>query len=113
MAYDEDLADRVRALMPRGERASVIEEKRMFGGIAMMLNGNMAVVIRGKGGLMVRVDPDDSDRLQAEPGAQATEMRGRPMRGWLTIDPTACAKDADLRRWVNRGVSYTQGLTPK
>jgi TfoX/Sxy family transcriptional regulator of competence genes len=113
MAYDEDLANRVRALMPRGKQAPAIEEKRMFGGIAVMLNGNMAVVIRGKGGLMVRVDPDESDRLLAEPGAQATEMRGRPMRGWLTIDPAACAKEADLRRWVSRGVSYTQGLLPK
>jgi TfoX/Sxy family transcriptional regulator of competence genes len=113
MAYDEDLANRVRALMPHGKQSPAIEEKRMFGGIAMMLNGNMAVVIRGKGGLMVRVGPDESDRLQAEPGAQATEMRGRPMRGWLTIDPAACAKEADLRRWVNRGVSYAQGLPSK
>ncbi len=113
MAYDEDLATRVRALMPRGKGAPTIEEKRMFGGIAVMLNGNMAVVIRGKGGLMVRVDPDESDRLEAEPGAAATQMRGRPMRGWLTIDPTACTKDADLRRWVSRGVGYTQGLPAK
>jgi len=113
MAYDEDLANRVQALMPHGKRAPVIEEKRMFGGIAVMLNGNMAVVIRGKGGLMVRVDPAESDQLQAEPGAHATEMRGRPMRGWLTIDPVACAKDADLRRWVSRGVTYTTGLSSK
>jgi TfoX/Sxy family transcriptional regulator of competence genes len=113
MAYDEDLANRVRALVPHGKGAPVIEEKRMFGGIAVMLNGNMAVVIRGKGGLMVRVDPAESDQLQAEPGAQATEMRGRPMRGWLTIDPGVCAKEADLRRWVSRGVNYTQGLPSK
>lgn len=85
----------------------------MFGGIAVMVNGNMAVVIRGKGGLMVRVDPAESDRLEAEPGAHAAEMRGRQMRGWMTVDAAACAKDADLRRWVDRGFSYARGLPPK
>ena len=99
--------------MPRGERASVLEEKRMFGGNTGPEIGERAAVIRGKGGLMVRVDPSESDRLQTEPGAQVSEMRGRPMRGWLTVDPAACAKDADLRRWVSRGVTYTTGLAPK
>jgi TfoX/Sxy family transcriptional regulator of competence genes len=110
MAYDEELADRVRELIA-GERG--IDERRMFGGLAMMLNGNMAVVIRGRGGLMVRVDPAESDRWLAERGARATEMRGRPMRGWVTVDAAACAKSADLRRWVGRGIGYARGLPAK
>jgi TfoX/Sxy family transcriptional regulator of competence genes len=110
MAYDEDLANRVRELIA-GERG--IDERRMFGGLAMMVGGNMAVVVRGKGGLMVRVDPADADRLLAERGAQATEMRGRPMRGWITVDAAACAKKADLRRWVTRGVEYARRLPTK
>ena len=110
MAYDEDLAARVRDLVGREPRFA---ERRMFGGLAIMLNGNMAVVVRGTGGLMVRVAPADSERLQAEPGAQPTVMRGRPMRGWITVDPSACAGDADLARWVGRGVSYAGTLPAK
>jgi TfoX/Sxy family transcriptional regulator of competence genes len=110
MAYDEDLADRVRALLS-GE--SGIDEKRMFGGLAMMLNGNMAVVVRGKGGLMVRVDPATTERLLTEPGTEAMEMRGKSMAGWITVEPAACAKAADLRRWVRRGVTYARSLPAK
>ncbi|MET8907492.1 TfoX/Sxy family protein [Micromonospora sp. NPDC004551] len=110
MAYDEHLADRVRELV---ERAPGFAEKRMFGGLAMMVKGNMAVVVRGAGGLMVRVDPAESERLEAEPGAQATVMRGRPMRGWITVDPSACAGDGDLARWVDRGVGYAGTLPAK
>ncbi len=112
MAYDEGFANRVRAAVARTVTAPV-DEKRMFGGIALMLAGNMAVVIRGKGGLMVRVDPDETERLAGEPGAAVTEMRGRAMRGWITVAPEACAKDTDLRRWVQRGVTYTQTLPAK
>jgi TfoX/Sxy family transcriptional regulator of competence genes len=110
MGYDEDLANRVRELIAAEPGYS---EKRMFGGLAMLLAGNMAVVVRGRGGLMVRVDPAESERLRAEPGASPTEMRGRPMRGWITVAPSACARDADLRRWVERGVSYTRTLANK
>ncbi|MFG2053327.1 TfoX/Sxy family protein [Micromonospora sp. NPDC048930] len=110
MAYDEDLANRVWDLIGREPG---IGEKRMFGGLALMLNGNMAVVIRGEGGLMVRVDPAQSEQLLTEPGAQPTQMRGRPMRGWITVEPSACAKDVDLRRWVDRGVTYTRSLPAK
>jgi TfoX/Sxy family transcriptional regulator of competence genes len=112
VAYDEGFANRVRAAVSRKVTAPV-EEKRMFGGIALMLSGNMAVVIRGKGGLMIRVDPDETEKFAGEPGAEATEMRGRPMRGWITVAPDACAADADLRRWVQRGVTYTQTLPAK
>ncbi|KAB1908370.1 TfoX/Sxy family protein [Micromonospora sp. AMSO31t] len=110
MAYDEDLANRVRELLGREPG---LAEKRMFGGLAMMVRGNMAVVVRGAGGLMVRVDPGESERLEAEPGAQATVMRGRPMRGWITVDPSACEGDADLARWVDRGVRFTGTLPAK
>jgi len=110
MAYDEDLANRVRALVG-GE--SGLDEKRMFGGLAMMLNGNMAVVIRGKGGLMVRVDPATSEQLLKEPGTQPMEMRGRSMAGWITVEAAACTQAADLKRWVRRGVTYARGLPAK
>ena len=110
MAYDEDLAYRVRKLVGSGPE---IVERRMFGGLALMLNGNMAVVVRSAGGLMVRVDPAQFDRMVTEPGAEPTQMRGRPMRGWITVAPAACALDADLRRWVNRCVAYTGGLPAK
>jgi TfoX/Sxy family transcriptional regulator of competence genes len=110
MAYDEGLADRVRELIGREPG---LAEKRMFGGLAMMVDGNMAVVIRGAGGLMVRVDPAESAQLQTTPGVDATVMRGRPMRGWLTVDPSACEEDVDLRGWVDRGVTYARSLPPK
>jgi TfoX/Sxy family transcriptional regulator of competence genes len=110
MAFDETLANRVRELIGGGPEVS---EKRMFGGVAILLNGNMAVVIRGRGGLMVRVDPDQSEKLQAEPGAALAEMRGSPMRGWITVEPSGCTKAADLRRWVNRGVTFTRSLPAK
>jgi TfoX/Sxy family transcriptional regulator of competence genes len=110
MVYDEDLANRVRELVGREPG---IGEKRMFGGLALMLNGTMAVVIRGAGGLMVRVDPAQSEQLRTEHGVQPTQMRGRLMRGWITVDPSACAKDVDLRRWVNLGVTYTRSLPMK
>ena len=90
-----------------------LAETRMFGGLAMMVSGNMAVVVRGAGGLMVRVDPMEFERLQTEPGVQAAVMRGRPMRGWLTVGPSACATELDLSRWVNRGVTYARGLPAK
>lgn len=82
----------------------------MFGGLALMLNGNMSVVVRGRGGLMVRVDPTDADAFATEPGAAFTEMRGRPMRGWITVSPEVLGKDADLRRWIKRAVSFTSAL---
>jgi TfoX/Sxy family transcriptional regulator of competence genes len=109
MAYDEGLATRVRKLVG-GEPG--ITEKKMFGGLAMVLEGNMAVGVRGKG-LLVRTDPDEQDELLAEPGARMFDMSGRPMRGWLLVDAEGCAKDADLRRWVGRGVAYAKSLPPK
>ncbi|MBB5114976.1 TfoX/Sxy family protein [Micromonospora echinospora] len=110
MAYDEDLANRVRELLgPEPD----ISERRMFGGLAMMLRGNMAVVVRGAGGLMVRVDPAEADSARGEPGAEATVMRGREMRGWVTVSSDACERDADLARWVDRGVRSARTLPAK
>ncbi|GIJ73987.1 TfoX/Sxy family protein [Virgisporangium ochraceum] len=110
MAFDEDLADRVRALVAHRPG---FEEKRMFGGAAMMLRGNMAVVVSGKGVLMVRVDPADSDELVAGNGVELMVMKGRPMKGWVTVDPSACATDAALRAWVDRGVAFAATLPAK
>jgi TfoX/Sxy family transcriptional regulator of competence genes len=113
VAYDEAFADRVRVLVA-GQRAGPVTEKRMFGGLAFMLAGNMAVVVHGNSrGLMVRVDPAQTDALAAEPGAAVMEMNGRSMRGWITVAADALAIDADLRRWVERGVAYARTLPPK
>jgi TfoX/Sxy family transcriptional regulator of competence genes len=110
MAYDEQLADWVRTLL-KSERT--LEEKRMFGGLGMLVNGNMAVAVRGKGGLLVRVDPDDAEDALSEPGARLMVMRGKKMRGWITVDPKACARRADVQRWVKRGVTYAKTLPKK
>ncbi len=110
MAYDEDLANRVRELVGR---ESALAEKRMFGGLAFLLRGNMAVVVRGKGGLMVRVDPAESGDLQARPGVEAMVMRGREMAGWLVVEPEELARDADLKEWVDRGCAYAKSLPAK
>jgi TfoX/Sxy family transcriptional regulator of competence genes len=110
MAYDEELANRVRSLV--GGEAGLTEQ-RMFGGLAMLLHGNMAVAVRGRGGLLVRADPEESERWLAEPGVSFMEMRGRSMAGWVQVEAAACEKAADLKRWVRRGVSYAQSLPPK
>jgi TfoX/Sxy family transcriptional regulator of competence genes len=110
MAYDEKLAGRVRALL---EGETKLEEKRMFGGLAMLLRGNMAVAVRGTGGLLVRVDPDASDDALAEPGAKLMTMRGKRLPGWIAVDAEACKKADDLRRWVKRGVIFAKSLPAK
>jgi hypothetical protein len=110
MAYDEDLANRVRELVGR---ESGLAEKRMFGGLAFLARGNMAVAVRGKGGLMVRVDPAESGDLQARPGVEAMVMRGREMAGWLIVEPARVARDADLKEWVDRGLAYARTLPAK
>ena len=105
MAYDEALADRIRALV-RAEQS--VTEKKMFGGLAFLVGGNMAVAASGQGGLLVRVDPDESDQLVRTTAAETMVMRGRPMRGWLRVD----AGD-DVADWVARGVGYARSLPPK
>src|SRR3954470_8075606 len=110
MAYDEDLANRIRELMA-GEPG--VTEMRMFGGLAFLLGGNMAVAASGQGGLMVRVDPEETEALLAEPGAQRFEMRGRAMDGWLRVDAERIGTQAELEPWVRRGVAYARSLPPK
>jgi TfoX/Sxy family transcriptional regulator of competence genes len=110
MAYDEDLANRIRELMA-GE-AGVIE-KRMFGGLAFLIGGNMSMAASGQGGLLLRVDPDGADALLKKPHARPFEMRGRAMRGWLRVDPAGVRTKRQLAPWVKRGVEYARSLPPK
>ena len=110
MAYDEALADRVRDAI---EGEPDVTEKRMFGGLAFLVGGNMAVAASGEGGLMVRVDPADGPGLVAEPGVDRVVMRGRAMDGWLRVTAEAVAADAELRAWVDRGATYARSLPPK
>ncbi|MGH3646109.1 MAG: TfoX/Sxy family protein [Micromonosporaceae bacterium] len=112
MAYDEGLTERVRELAEQELAGRVLIEKKMFGGLAFLLNGNMAVGI-SKESLMVRLAPEDSDAALAEPGARVFDMTGRPMKGWLLVDPEGIATDADLRRWVGRSLDYAGSLPPK
>jgi TfoX/Sxy family transcriptional regulator of competence genes len=110
MAYDEDLANRIRELIA-GDPA--VAEKRMFGGLAFLVNGNMAVAASGQGGLMVRVEPDDTDALLAKPHARPFEMRGREMQGWLRVDTEGVRTKRQLEPWVKRGVAYARSLPSK
>ena len=110
MAYDEDLADRIRDAL-RDEDG--VTEKRMFGGLAFLVNGNMAVAASGQGGLLARVDPAESAELVATMPASEMEMRGRTMAGWLRLDSTDVEADAELSAWVDRGVSFAKSLPPK
>jgi TfoX/Sxy family transcriptional regulator of competence genes len=110
MAYDEELADRLRALL--GDRPD-LTEKKMFGGLAFLIGGNMAIAASGQGGILVRVDPDESDALVASTPAELMEMRGRLMAGWLRVDTADVTDDAVLREWVERGTAYAASLPPK
>ncbi len=110
MAYDLDLADRLREVLAT-ERG--LTEKAMFGGLAFLLGGNLAVSASGRGGLLLRVDPARTDDLVREPHVGRFEMRGRAMNGWLRVDAAAVETDADLRRWVAEGVSYARSLPPR
>jgi TfoX/Sxy family transcriptional regulator of competence genes len=110
MAYDEALAARIRELVS-GERG--VSEKKMFGGLAFLVDGNMSVAASGQGGVLVRVDPDESDALTKKPGVAPMEMRGRSMAGWLRVDADAVRTKQQLAAWVKRGVGYARSLPPK
>lgn len=110
MSYDEDLAARIRELV-RGEAG--LTEQKMFGGIAFLIGGNMAVSASGQGGLMVRVDPATSDELVATTPAHLMEMRGRPMRGWLRLGTEHVRTKRELARWVTLGTTYAHSLPAK
>jgi TfoX/Sxy family transcriptional regulator of competence genes len=110
MAYDEGLADRIRELIA-GERA--LSEKKMFGGLAFLIAGNMAVAASGQGGLLVRVDPAESDRLVATTNARPMEIRGREMGGWLRVDPQDVRTKRQLSKWVTLGTKFARSLPTK
>jgi len=110
MAYDEELAERVRALLPDDV---AFEEKKMFGGLAFLVGGNMAVAASGQGGLLVHVDPAESDELVRETNAEPMVMRGRAMTGWLRVAAEDVRTQRELTKWVRRGVSFARSLPAK
>ena len=107
MAYDEQLAEQLRLRVADEEGLS---EQRMFGGLAFLIHGNMAVAASGQGGLLVRVDPQESDELVRTTAAEPMEMRGRRMAGWLRVEPAAAD---DVAAWARRGVAYARALPPQ
>ncbi len=109
MAYDEDLAQRIRGLLAD---EPLVTEQKMFGGLAFLVGGNMAVAASGQGGLLVRVDPETSAALVSRSNARFMEMRGRPMPGWLRVDSDDVRRKK-LAAWVDRGVSFARSLPPK
>ncbi len=110
MPYDEALAEAIRELLA-GEPD--VSEKKMFGGLAFLVGGNMAVAASGQGGVLVRVDPAESDTLVETTNARLMEMRGRSMQGWLRVDSEDVATQAELAEWVKRGTGYARSLPPK
>lgn len=110
MAYDEDLADRIRALV--GDRPNVTEQK-MFGGLAFLIGGNMAVAASGQGGILVRVDPAQGDKLVATTAAEPMEMRGREMTGWLRVAADQVKTKRQLEKWVTTGTAFAEALPAK
>ena len=109
MAYDQELAERIRGLLP----AEPVTERAMFGGLAFLVGGHLAVAASGQGGLMVRCAPAESERLLAEPGTTRMEMRGKEMAGWLRVTAEAVADDAALERWVTVGTTFAGSLAPR
>src|SRR5664280_35273 len=109
MAYDIDLAERIRAVV---QTEPGLTEKSMFGGLAFLIDGNMAVSASSRGGLLLRVDPAKTESLASEPHVGRFEMRGREMDGWLRVDAGAVEGDDDLLRWVSHGVIYARSLRP-
>ena len=110
MPYDRDLAERIRALVADEPE---LAEKEMFGGLAFLVGGNMAVAASGRGGLLVRADPDETDALVATQGVRLFEMGGRSMRGWLSVDDDQLQTAETLAAWVGRGLSFARSLPAK
>ena len=110
MPYDEHLANRIRELISTEQG---LTEKRMFGGLAFLIDGHMSVSISGRGGIMLRCDPAETEALRAKPHAGPFEMRGRVMDGWLRVSPEGLQTKRQLERWVSRGVAYARSLPPK
>jgi TfoX/Sxy family transcriptional regulator of competence genes len=110
VAYDEELAARIRALVA-GEPG--LTEQKMFGGLAFLVGGNMAIAASGQGGVLVRVDPERSDEVVASTEAYVMEMRGREMRGWLRVDAEHVRTDTELAEWAQLGTAYARSLPAK
>lgn len=110
VAFDEEVANRIRELL-RAEPA--LSEKRMFGGLAFLINGNMAVSVSGQGGLLLRVDPAATDDLVNEPRVRRAVMQGRAMDGWLRVDPEMLSTNVQLKKWVEVGRNYARTLPAK
>jgi TfoX/Sxy family transcriptional regulator of competence genes len=109
MAYDEVLAERAKALL---EQRSGLSERKMFGGVGLMLDGNMAVGVIGED-LIVRLDPEGADQALAEKGVREFDFSGRKMRGWIFVGPEATSSERDLARWVRAGADCAASLPPK
>jgi TfoX/Sxy family transcriptional regulator of competence genes len=110
VAYDEDLADRIRELI---SAEAGLTEQKMFGGLAFLVNGNMAISASGQGGVLVRADPAASDKLVSTTNASVAIMRGRPMDGWLRVDADDLRTKRQLAKWVTTGATYARSLPPK
>jgi hypothetical protein len=110
MAYDEELAARIRELV---SEEPGLTEQRMFGGLAFLIHGNMAVAASSAGGLLLRVPPEQTGELAGKPHAERFAMRGREMDGWLRVDADGLGAERDLERWVSLGVAYARQLPPK
>lgn len=110
MAYDETLADRVRELLSGEPQLS---EQKMFGGLAFLIGGNMAVAVSGQGGLLVRVEPATSAKLMATTSAGLMVMRGRSMQGWLRVEPEQLRTQHQLEGWIRRSTSFVRSLPVK
>jgi TfoX/Sxy family transcriptional regulator of competence genes len=110
MAYDVELADRIRAVL---QAEPGLTERRMFGGLAFLIQGNMAVSASSQGGLLLRIDPAETESLISEPHVRRFEMRGRKMDGWLRVDAEAVETDDDLQGWIRHGVTYARSLPSK
>jgi TfoX/Sxy family transcriptional regulator of competence genes len=110
MAYDEDLANRIRELI---SAEPGLTEKRMFGGLAFLLNDHMSVAVSRQGGLMLRCDPAETEELRSKPHAGPMEMRGRVVDGWLRVEAEGVRTKRQLERWVARGIAYARSLPAK
>jgi len=110
MAYDEELANRIRGQLANEPG---ITEKKMFGGLAFLLNGNMTVSASGRGGLLARIDPADTEPVLARPHVARMEMGGRTMDGWITVANEGVETDRELASWIERSLAFVRTLTPK
>jgi len=111
VTYDERLAEEVRERLAAFDGEVV--EKRMFGGLGFMVEGNLTVAASRRGGLLVRTDPDDAEEVESRPGVEPMESAGRRMPGWVFVAPEALADEGDLDAWVDRALAFVATLPPK